>query len=304
MPFRSGFVSIIGRPNAGKSTLLNKLVGTKLAIVTHKPQTTRHRIQGIVNVKGGKGRPPGQIIFIDTPGIHKPDSPLSRRMMREVHDALEERDLVLLLVDATQKFGTGDQFVLDMLKNIESPVFLLINKIDAVEKPKLLEIIDRYRSVREFREIIPISALKGQGLDDLLDHVIKALPEGPRYFDENQITDQPERVLVAEIIRERVLIETGQEVPYAVAVKVERFEEGEKLTRIAAAIYCEREGQKAILIGKGGAMLKSIGTSARHQIEKLLGTKVFLELFVKVKENWRSSEAALDHLDWRNQGTY
>jgi GTP-binding protein Era len=304
MPFRSGFVSIIGRPNAGKSTLLNKLVGTKLAIVTHKPQTTRHRIQGIVNVKGGKGRPPGQIIFIDTPGIHKPDSPLSRRMMREVHDALEERDLVLLLVDAAQKFGTGDQFVLDMLKNIDSPVFLLINKIDAVEKPKLLEIIDRYRGVREFREIIPISALKGQGLDDLLDHVIKALPEGPRYFDENQITDQPERVLVAEIIRERVLIETGQEVPYAVAVKVERFEEGEKLTRIAAAIYCEREGQKAILIGKGGAMLKSIGTSARHQIEKLLGTKVFLELFVKVRENWRSSEAALDDLDWRNQGTY
>ncbi len=304
MPFRSGFVSIIGRPNAGKSTLLNKLVGTKLAIVTHKPQTTRHRIQGIVNVKGGKGRPPGQIIFIDTPGIHKPDSPLSRRMMREVHDALEERDLVLLLVDATQKFGTGDQFVLDMLKNIDSPAFLLINKIDAVEKPKLLEIIDRYRSFREFREIIPISALKGQGLDDLLDHVIKALPEGPRYFDENQITDQPERVLVAEIIRERVLIETGQEVPYAVAVKVEQFEEGEKLTRIAAAIYCEREGQKAILIGKGGAMLKSIGSSARHQIEKLLGTKVFLELFVKVRENWRSSEAALDDLDWRNQGTY
>jgi GTP-binding protein Era len=304
MPFRSGFVSIIGRPNAGKSTLLNKLVGQKVAIVTHKPQTTRHRIQGFVNVKGGKGRPPGQIIFIDTPGIHKPDSPLSRRMMAEVHDALAERDLVLLLVDATQKFGGGDEFVIDMLRNVESPVFLLINKIDAVEKPKLLEIIDRYRNLREFREIIPISAMKGHGLDELLDRVIKTLPEGPRYFDEEQITDQPERVLVAEIIRERVLVETGQEVPYAVAVKVERFEEGEKLTRIAAAIYCEREGQKAILIGKGGAMLKKIGSSARQQIERLLGTKVFLELFVKVSENWRNSEAALDELDWRNQGSY
>jgi GTP-binding protein Era len=304
MPFRSGFVSIIGRPNAGKSTLLNKLVGQKVAIVTHKPQTTRHRIQGFVNVKGGKGRPPGQIVFIDTPGIHKPDSPLSRRMMGEVHDALTERDLVLLIVDVTQKFGTGDEFVLDLLKTITSPVFLLLNKIDAVGKPKLLEIIDRYQKLRDFREIIPISAMKGAGLDELLGHVIKALPEGPRYFDEDQITDQPERVLVAEMIRERVLIETGQEVPYAVAVKVERFEEGEKLTRIAAAIYCEREGQKAILIGKGGAMLKRIGSSARQQIEKLVGTKVFLELFVKVSENWRNSEAALDELDWRNQGTY
>jgi GTP-binding protein Era len=183
-------------------------------------------------------------------------------------------------------------------------VFLLLNKIDAVGKPKLLEIIDRYQKLRDFREIIPISAMKGDGLDELLGHVIKTLPEGPRYFDEDQITDQPERVLVAEIIRERVLIETGQEVPYAVAVKVERFEEGEKLTRIAAAIYCEREGQKAILIGKGGAMLKRIGSSARQQIEKLVGTKVFLELFVKVSENWRNSEAALDELDWRNQGTY
>jgi GTP-binding protein Era len=301
MSFRSGFVSIIGRPNAGKSTLLNALVGEKVAIVTHKPQTTRHCIQGFVNVKGGRGRTPGQIVFIDTPGVHKPDSPLGSRMMREVNAALEERDLVLLIVDVTQKFGGGDQFVLDLLKNVSSPVILLLNKIDAIEKGKLLEIIDRYSKLRDFTEIIPISATKKQGLDELLDAVMKRLREGPRYFEKDQITDQPERVLVAEMIRERVLIETGQEVPYATAVKIESFEQGGKLTRIAAAIYCEREGQKAILIGKGGSMLKRIGTSARKQIERLLGTKVFLELFVKVRESWRSSEAALDDLDWRKQ---
>jgi GTPase len=301
MAFRSGFVSIIGRPNAGKSTLLNALVGEKVAIVTHKPQTTRHRIQGFVNVKGGHGRPPGQIVFIDTPGVHKPDSPLGGRMMREVNSALEERDLVLLIIDATQPFGKGDQFVLDLLERVSSPVILLLNKIDAIEKPKLLEIIDHYSKLRDFAEIIPISATKRKGLEELVDQVIKRLPDGPRYFERDQITDQPERALVAEMIRERVLIETGQEVPYASAVKIERFEAGERLTRIAAAIYCEREGQKAILIGKGGAMLKRIGTSARRQIERLVGTKVFLELFVKVRENWRNSEAALDDLDWRKQ---
>lgn len=301
MAFKSGFVSIIGRPNAGKSTLLNALVGEKIAIVTHKPQTTRHRIQGYVNVKGGSGRPPGQVVFIDTPGVHKPDSRLGSRMMHEVRDALEERDLVLLIVDATQAFGKGDQFVLDLLKQVRSPVILLLNKIDSIEKPELLKIIERYSKLRDFAEIIPISATKRQGLDDIIGAVIQRLPDGPRYFEKDQITDQPERVLVAELIRERVLVETGQEVPYAAAVKVEQFESGAKLTRIAAAIYCEREGQKAILIGKGGAMLKRIGTSARKQIERLLGTKVFLELFVKVRENWRSSEAALDELDWRKQ---
>ena len=281
--------------------MLNALVGEKVAIVTHKPQTTRHRIQGYVNVKGGKGRLPGQIVLIDTPGVHKPDSPLGSRMMREVNAALEERDVVLLIVDATQPFGKGDEFVIELLKKVTSPVILLLNKIDVIEKPKLLEIMDRFSKLRDFAEIIPISATKRKGLDDLIDAVIKRLPEGPRYFEKDQITDQPERVLVAEMIRERVLIETGQEVPYASAVKIESFEHGDRLTRIAAAIYCEREGQKAILIGKGGAMLKRIGTSARKQIERLLGTKVFLELFVKVRENWRNSEAALDDLDWRNQ---
>jgi len=301
MSFKSGFVSIIGRPNAGKSTLLNALVGEKVAIVTHKPQTTRHRIQGFVNVQGGGGRLPGQIIFIDTPGVHKPDSPLGSRMMREVNDALQERDLVLLIVDATQPFGKGDQFVLDLLQHVDSPLILLLNKIDAMEKPKLLNLIDHYSKLRDFVEIIPISATKRQGLDELIGAVMKNLPDGPRYFHKDQITDQPERVLVAEMIRERILIETGKEVPYAVAVKVETFEADQKLTRIAAAIYCEREGQKAILIGKGGAMLKRIGTSARKQIERLLGSKVFLELFVKVRQNWRNSETALDDLDWRKE---
>jgi GTP-binding protein Era len=301
MAFRSGFVSIIGRPNAGKSTLLNALVGEKLAIVTHKPQTTRNRIQGIVNVKDKKGKTVGQVIFIDTPGVHKPDSPLSRRMMQEVYDALESRDLVLLIVDVTEKFGAGDQFVLDLLKKIDSPVFLLLNKIDLIDKRKLLAIIGEYSQRYDFKEIIPLSATKKDGLGRLLQTVVNALPTGPRYFPEDQITDQPERFLVSEIIREKVLIATAQEVPYATAVVVEQFEEGQRLIRIAAAIYCEREGQKAILIGQRGSMLKKIGTSARIDIQKLLGTKVFLELFVKVHENWRESRAFLDDLDWRRQ---
>ena len=301
MAFRSGFVSIIGRPNAGKSTLLNALVGEKVAIVTHKPQTTRNRIQGIVNTKNKKGKIVGQVIFIDTPGVHKPDSPLSRRMMQEVYEALEGRDLVLLIVDVTQKFGAGDQFVLGLLKKVDSPAFLLLNKIDLIDKRKLLAIIAEYSQRYDFKEVIPISATKKDGLKLLLEAVVNALPVGPRYFPEDQITDQPERFLVSEIIREKVLIVAAQEVPYATAVVVEQFEEGEKLVRIAATIYCEREGQKAILIGQRGAMLKKIGTSARLDIEKLLGTKVFLQLFVKIRENWRGSRAFLDDLDWRKQ---
>src|SRR5215471_11214448 len=301
MSFRSGFVSIIGRPNAGKSTLLNALVGEKLAIVTHKPQTTRNRIQGIVNVRNKRGKVTDQVVFIDTPGVHKPDSPLSRRMMKEVYDALEGRDLVLLIVDVTQKFGSGDQFVLDLLKKVESPVFLLLNKIDLIDKRKLLSIISEYSQRYDFKEIIPISATKKDGLERLIEIVVSALPTGPRFFPEDQITDQPERFLVSEIIREKVLIAAAQEVPYATAVVVEQFEESEKLVRIAATIYCERQGQKAILIGQRGAMLKRIGTSARMDIERLLGTKAFLELFVKVRENWRESRAFLDDLDWRKQ---
>ena len=303
--FRSGFVSIIGRPNAGKSTLLNALVGEKIAIVTHKPQTTRDLIQGIVNVAAApgskKGTYAGQIVFLDTPGVHKPESQLSRRMMQQVHNALEGRDLLLLIVDATQKFGTGDEFVLELVKKSEGKTFLLLNKVDLIQKDRLLPIIANYSKLHDFAEIIPISAGRKQGLDMLLDKVIAALPQGPKYFPDDQITDVPERFIVSEIIREKVLIAAGQEVPYATAVAIDTYEEGKKLTRIAATIYCEREGQKAILIGKGGAMLKSIGTKARLDIERFVGTKVFLELFIKVVPGWRGSKNFVEGLDWQRQ---
>ena len=299
MAFHSGFVSIIGRPNAGKSTLLNALVGEKVAIVTEKPQTTRTRIQGMVNVKAQKGREAGQIIFIDTPGVHRPDSRLNRKMMSEIHAALESRDIILLIVDAADRFGPADQHVLDLVKRSGGPVFLLLNKIDRLQKDKLLPIIEHYSKLHDFQEIIPISAMKGIGLDVLRDKVIRALPVGPRYFPQDQFTDQPERVIAGEIIREKVLIKTAKELPYATAVVVERYEDTPKLTRIAAAIFCERDGQKAILIGKGGQKLKDIGTAARMDLEGLLGKKVYLELFVKVKAGWRESAAFVDELDWR-----
>jgi len=324
---RSGFVSIIGRPNAGKSTLLNALVGEKVAIVTAKPQTTRTRILGAVEVPARKGKhPAAQIVFVDTPGVHKPGSSLDKRMIQEVYDALEERDAVLLIVDATRKLelqdaegkkkDSEDTFVFELIKKLDCPVFLLINKIDLIKRDQLLPLIQQLSSLHEFAEVIPISARKKDGLDRLMDKLVGVLPEGERYFPKDQFTDQPERFLVAELIRERILMETGEEVPYATAVVVERFEEpkpltakGKKgmrdarppLTRIAAAIYCERDGQKAILIGKGGSKLKAIGTAARKEIESLLGTKVFLELHVIVKENWRESRGFVESLDWRRQ---
>ncbi len=301
MAFRSGFVSIIGRPNAGKSTLLNALVGEKLAIVTRKPQTTRNRIQGIINVKRKAKRPAGQIVLVDTPGVHKPINSLNRRMMKEVYDALEGCDLLLLIVDATAKFGAGDKFVLDIVKKGGQPCFLLLNKIDALDKQRLLPLIAEYKERHEFAEVIPISAMKREGLDALLTSVMKALPEGPRYFPKDQITDQPERFLVAELIREQVLLATEQEVPYATTVLIDQYEEGARLTRIAATIYSEREGQKAILIGKQGSTLKKIGTAARLQIQGLLNTKVFLELFVKVRAGWRDSREFVQETDWRTQ---
>jgi GTP-binding protein Era len=301
MSFRSGFVSIIGRPNAGKSTLLNALVGEKVAIVTRKPQTTRNRILGVVHVEAAKGRPAGQIVLIDTPGVHKPDSSLNRRMMQEVREALESRDLILLIVDATQAFGKGDQFTLDLVKRAGGPVFLLLNKVDMLEKGKLLPMIAEYAQRHEFAEIIPISALKRDGLGVLADRIVRALPEGPKYFPKDQVTDQPERFLAAELVREKLLLHTEQEVPYATTVLVEQWEEEPKLTRIAATIYCERDGQKAIIIGRGGENLKKIGTAARHEIQKLLGTKVYLELFVKVRPGWRESREFVEGLDWRRQ---
>jgi GTP-binding protein Era len=301
MAFRSGFISIIGRPNAGKSTLLNALVGEKLAIVTRKPQTTRNRIQGIVNVEKKGKRPAGQLVLIDTPGVHKPINSLNRRMMKEVYDALEGCDLLLVIVDATGKFDEGDQFVLNLAKKTDVPIVLLLNKIDLIPKERLLPLIAQYKELHEFVDVIPISALKEKGLDTLLDVIIKALPEGPRYFPKDQITDQPERFLVSELIREQVLQYTSQEVPHATTVLIDQYEEGAKLTRIAATVYCEREGQKAILIGKQGANLKKIGTNARLQIERLLATKVFLELFVKVHAGWRDSRDFVEEIDWRRQ---
>lgn len=301
MAYRSGFVSIIGRPNAGKSTLLNALVGEKVAIVTAKPQTTRTRIQGMLNVKARPGRPAAQIVFIDTPGVHKPDSQLNRKMLQEIHEALESRDLILLIVDATEPFGPGDQHVLELVKRTGSPVFLLLNKIDKLHKEKLLPMIEHYSKLHNFAEIIPISATRKRGLDVLLDKIVGALPNGPRYFPEDQFTDQPERFIAAEIVREKVLLKTSKELPYATAVMIDRYEDEPRLTRIAATIYCERDGQKGILIGKGGQKLKDIGTAARLELEALLGKKVFLELFVKVKADWRQSASFVDDLDWRKQ---
>jgi len=298
----SGFVSIIGRPNAGKSTLLNSLVGEKLAIVTHKAQTTRSRITGIVNVKRKAKRPAAQIVFVDTPGVHKPEDQLNKRMMQEVYDSLEGCDLILLIVDVTQKFGTGDEFVLDIVKRANVKTFLLLNKIDLFEKTKLLPVIEDWTKRFDFAQIVPISAEKGLGQEELLTAVANVLPEGPKYFPEDQITDQPERFIVAELIREQILINTAQEVPYASGVLIEKFEEGKKLSRISAVIFVERDGQKAIIIGKQGSMLKHIGTRARQQIERILGVKVFLELFVKVREGWRDNVHDVDEaIDWRKQ---
>ena len=302
MSFHSGFVCILGRPNAGKSTLLNALVGEKLAIISPKPQTTRNRILGIINVEKKKGREAGQIVLIDTPGVHRPDSSLGRKMMAEVREALAGCELVLLIVDAHRKWAAEDTFVLDLVKKSGTPVFLLLNKIDLLaDKRNLLPLIGQFQPLHNFQEIIPISALRKKGLDDLLDCVVKALPGGPRYFPEDQITDQPVRFMAAELIREQVLMQTREEIPHAVTVLVEQFEEGPKLVRIAATIYCERDGQKAILLGKGGQMLKRIGTSARLDIEKMVGRKVFLELYVKVQPGWRESRQFVNELDWRRQ---
>jgi GTP-binding protein Era len=336
MAFRSGFVSIIGRPNAGKSTLLNALLGQKLAIVTHKPQTTRTRIHGVLEVplkkkaKGEVGHPAAQVVLVDTPGIHKPDTQLDRRMMQEVHDALESRDAVLFIVDVTHRLpkageaardvkATGrmgmsaaeDDFALSLIRKLECPVILVLNKMDAIPKKDLLPLIAHWSTLHSFADVIPISARKKEGLELLLDKVVGQLKDGQRYFPKHQLTDQPERFLVAELIREKILMLTGEEVPYATAVVIEKYEEPPSpkkmkdgklpVTKISAAIFCERTGQKAILIGRQGEMLKRIGTAARKDIEGLLGTRVFLELFVKVQEEWRSSRGFVEDLDWRRQ---
>lgn len=293
--FRSGFVAILGRPNAGKSTLVNALVGRKVAIVSTKPQTTRNRIQGIVN------RDNAQIVLVDTPGIHKPATVLGRQMMSEVEHALEGIDVLCLIVDVAEKFGPGDRYAVELVQKFGGKSFLLLNKIDRIEKGKLLPLIDLYHREHDFNEIIPISALTGDGLPLLLDLLLTNLPEGEPYFPPDQFTDQPERFLAAEIVREKVLTATRDEVPHSVAVLVDSFEESEKLIRIRATVYVERDGQKGIIIGKGGGMLKQIGTEARKELESLLGVKIFLELFVKVQPNWRDNAALVRQLDWRRQ---
>ncbi|MGD9563003.1 MAG: GTPase Era [Pyrinomonadaceae bacterium] len=290
--FRSGYVGLIGRPNAGKSTLLNKLVGEKIAAVSNKPQTTRHKIQGIVTL------PEGQIVFVDTPGVHKPGYLLNRRMMAAVHDAILSVDLVVLMRDASVSTGNGDRFVLDLVKQSEKPSVLVLNKIDKIkDKATLLPLINLYAKEYEFVEIVPVSALKGDAVDNLLRQIVKHLPEGPPIFSEDELTDQPMRTLVAEMVREQILVTTGEEIPYVTAVVTEKYDDSDpNSVEIYCAIFVERPTQKGIIIGKGGAKLKQIGTNARLAIENIVGRKVFLHLFVKVVSDWRNSGRNLDEM--------
>lgn len=293
--FRSGFVSLVGRPNAGKSTLLNALVGQKVAIVADKPQTTRTSIQGVLTLPGE-----AQIVFVDTPGIHRADSPLNKRMMDTVRAALEERDLLLFLADAAKPFGEEDRRALDVVRKTSTPVALVLNKIDLLrDKALLLPVIEQYKAAYDFADYVPVSAVKGIGLDELRKVILQRLPEGPAYFPDDYITDQPERFLAAELIREKVLQATRQEVPHSVAVMVDQWEETPRLTRVYATIRVERPGQKAIVIGSQGAMLKKIGTAARQEMERLLGVKIYLSLHVRVQPGWREKPAFLNTLDWR-----
>src|SRR5579872_7482829 len=293
--YRSGFVAIVGRPNAGKSTLLNRLVGQKVAIVTSKPQTTRNRIQGIVT------RPEGQIVFIDTPGLHSADSALGRQMMHEVAAALEGIDVLLLMVDASRALPYADSLLLQKAKRFEGKTILALNKVDRIPKAKLLPLIDALQKSFEFAAIVPISALKGTGVEELQREILNRLPESEPYFPEDQITDQPERFLAAEIIREKAIKIMYHEVPYALAVFIDKFEELPKLTRIEATLNVERNSQKKILIGEKGSVLKKVGTEARKELEELLGTKVYLQTFVKVAPNWRENPLRVRELDWHFQ---
>lgn len=293
--YRSGYVALIGRPNAGKSTLLNRLVGEKIAAVSNKPQTTRHKIQGIVT------KDAGQIVFVDTPGVHKPGYLLNRRMMAAVHDAILSVDVLVLMRDASVSTGNGDRFVLDLIKEADKKAILVLNKIDKVkEKGELLPLIEFYSKEFNFAEIVPISALKGDSIDNLLNQIIKHLPTNEPIFGEDELTDQSMRTIVAEMVREKILQSTGEEIPYVTAVVTEMFDESNpKMPKIFCAIYVERSSQKAIIIGKGGARIRDVGTKARADIEKLLGTQVFLKLFVKVVENWRNQERSLDEIGIR-----
>lgn len=296
-PFRSGYVALVGRPNAGKSTLLNALVGQKIAAVSDKPQTTRFRIQGVIT------KPEGQVVLVDTPGVHKPGYEMNRRMMSTVQDALMGVDLVCLIRDASSSTGNGDKFVLELIQRSNKPAILLLNKIDKLkDKAALLPLIDWYRNEYEWREIVPISALRGNVIDVLPKEMIKHLPEAEPLFDEDELTDQSVRTMVAEIVREKILQTTGDEIPYVTAVVTEKWEEvREDFTRIHCAIFVERSSQKKIVIGKGAASLKEIGTRAREDIEHLLGHRCHLELFVKVEKDWRNKTTLLEELGMGHQ---
>lgn len=292
---RAGFVAILGRPNAGKSTLLNAMVQSKLAIVASKPQTTRTSIQGVVTLEDA------QIIFVDTPGIHKSTTLLNRRMMDAVRAAAEAPDVVVFVVDALAPFSEQDAHAVDLVKKTGAPAIAVFNKIDRLEnKPRLLKLIDQYRALHDFADYIPISAATGEGLDVLRREIIARLPESPALFPADYLTDQPERFLAAEIIREKILRSTSQEVPHAVTVSIESWKDEGKLVRIAAVIYVERPGQKAILIGARGAALKKVGTDARQELERLLGRKVFLEMIVRVRPRWREDPEFVAAVDWRS----
>jgi GTP-binding protein Era len=293
--FKSGVVAVVGRPNAGKSTLVNRLVGQKVAIVTSRPQTTRNRIQGIVN------RPNAQVVLIDTPGLHRPDSALGRQMMGEVNAALDAVDVLALILDVSEDVGKGDRHAIERAARFEGTRILLLNKVDRIPKDSLLPIIESTGKMADFAEIIPISALTGDGVDRVLEKFIEYLPSGEPHFPADQYTDQPERFLAAELIREKAMAGTFHEVPHAVAVLVDSFEETDRLIRIRATIYVEREGQKGILIGRAGASLKKIGTEARKELEEILGTKIFLELFVKVMRDWRDNPQLVRQLNWHLQ---
>jgi GTPase len=290
-PFRSGFVALVGRPNAGKSTLLNRLVGEKVAIVSNKPQTTRTQIRGWVT------RSDGQIVIVDTPGIHKPGYALNRRMMGLVSEALQTVDIILLLVDATAAPGSGDRFATELVFGSGKPVFLVLNKVDLVKnKGRLLPILEQRAAGREFAEVVPVSARTGANVDRLVETIMRHLPEGPRYFPDDEYTDQPLRMLAAELVREQILHATGEEIPYVTAVITERWEETDTLVKVYCAVFVERSTQKAIIIGRGGQMLKEVGTKARAGLEEVVGKQVFLQIHVVVREHWRDNERVLDDL--------
>ena len=295
--YKSGFVSIVGRPNVGKSTFLNRVIGQKIAIMSDKPQTTRNKVQGVLTQTNS------QTIFIDTPGIHKPKHKLGEFMLKVSRNALKEVDIIMFMVNAEQEIGKGDEFIIEMLEGNKTPVFLVINKIDQIHPDKLVGIIDSYKDKFNFAEIIPISALQGNNVEALLSTIEKYLPEGPQYYPADQITDHPERFIISELIREKVLHKTREEIPHSIAVvidKIKRDEENENMIRVQATIMVERDSQKGIVIGKRGALLKEVGTEARKDIDMLLGSKVFLELWVKVQKDWRNKQAQLRDFGFRD----